>query len=155
MDERGERTVTLVVDSLGGTERAHALVERACDATWLASTRRAALRDAVAREAPPRTAWRRDVSPALVAGARAVLHAHVDGVDALVRRARDGALATPAYCVERFGSALRIAIDGALAPHDADLVAALQAFGTGELFAGAWVVETGASSFAAEVTASW
>jgi hypothetical protein len=155
MEERGERTVTLVIDGLGAAQRAHALVERVCDATWLASARRAELCAAVARDAPPRTAWRRDVSPTLVAGARRVLHARVEGVDALVRRARDGALTTPAYRVERHGAALRIAIDGALAPADAALVASLQAFGTGELFAGAWVVESGTPLVGADVTASW
>lgn len=155
MEERDERTVTLVVDGLGATQRAHALVERVCDAGWLASGRRAELRAAAARDAPPRPAWRRDVSPALLAGAREVLHARVDGVEALLRRARDGALPLPAYRVERYGAALRIAIDGALAPQDAALVASLQAFGTGELFAGAWVVETGTSSHPAELTASW
>jgi hypothetical protein len=155
MEGLGERTVTLVVDGLGAAQRAHTLVERVCDAAWLASSRRAKLRAAAVRDAAPRTAWRRDVSPALVAGAREVLHARVDGIDGLVRRARDGELATPAYRVERYGAALRIAIDGSLAPQDAALVASLQSFGTGELFAGAWVVESGSPSAALDLTASW
>ena len=155
MEERDERTVTLVVDGLGATQRAHALVERVCDTAWLASARRAELRAAAPATCRRARAWRRNVSPALLAGARVVLHAHVDGVEALLRRARDGALPLPAYRVERYGAALRIAIDGALAPQDAGLVASLQAFGTGELFAGAWVVETGTSSYPAELTASW
>ena len=110
--------VTLVID--GSFASAHALIDRCCDARWLAGARRATLR-AEASEGPD---------------ARRLLHERLQVIEDLAREADAGR--EPA---ERHGSALRLTIPGDRA--EAAVVRDLAGWGTGELLASAFVIEHG------------
>jgi len=152
MDSPGRRTVTLVVEGDRAPLRAHALVDRLCDAGWLGSSRRAELRRlAGGASACPRVG---DTSEAVVRQARAILHDHVERVADLLRRALDGLVDEQAYRIERLGQAVRIDVTGDDDAADVALVTALQSFGAGELFASAFLVESGRPP-ALEPTGAW
>lgn len=110
--------VTLVID--GSFAAAHALIDRCCDARWLAGARRATLR-AQASQDPD---------------ARRLLHERLQVIEDLAREAHAGR--EPA---ERHGAALRVTIRGDRA--EAAVVRDLAGWGTGELLASAFVIEHG------------
>jgi hypothetical protein len=110
--------VTLVID--GSFSAAHALIDRCCDARWLAAARRATLRAQASQEPD----------------ARRLLHERLQVIEDLAIEARAGR--TPA---ERHGSALRLTIPGERA--EAAVVRDLARWGTGELLASAFVIEEG------------
>ena len=110
--------VTLVID--GSFAAAHALIDRCCDARWLAAARRAKLRAQAAQEPE----------------ARRLLHERLKVIEDLAREAHAGR--EPA---ERHGAALRLTIPGDRA--EAAVVRDLAGWGTGELLASAFVIEHG------------
>ena len=110
--------VTLVID--GSFAAAHALIDRCCDARWLAGARRAKLR----------------AQAALEPDARRLLHERLQVIEDLAREADAGR--EPA---ERHGAALRLTIPGDRA--EAEVVRDLAGWGTGELLASAFVIENG------------
>jgi hypothetical protein len=110
--------VTLVID--GSFSAAHALIDRCCDARWLAAARRATLRALAAQEPD----------------ARRLLHERLQVIEDLATEARAGR--EPA---ERHGAALRVTITGDRA--EAAVVRDLAGWGTGELLASAFVIEDG------------
>jgi hypothetical protein len=121
--------VTLVFD--GSFSAAHALIDRCCDARWLAAARRATLR-ALASQEPD---------------ARRLLHERLQVIENLADDARAGR--APA---ERHGSALRVTIAGDAAA--AAVVRDLAGWGTGELLASAFVIEHGVDA-APDRTGHW
>ena len=110
--------VTLVID--GSFSAAHALIDRCCDARWLAAARRATLRAQASQEPE----------------ARRLLHERLQVIEDLASEARAGR--TPS---ERHGAALRLTIPGEGA--EAAVVRDLARWGTGELLASAFVIEDG------------
>ena len=110
--------VTLVID--GSFTAAHALIDRCCDARWLAGARRAKLR----------------AQAALEPDARRLLHERLQVIEDLAAEAHAGR--EPA---ERHGAALRVTIPGDRA--EAAVVRDLAGWGTGELLASAFVIEEG------------
>ena len=112
-------SVTLVFD--GSFAAAHALIDRCCDARWLAASRRAKLRAEAARRSPTRAACS-------TSGCRSSRSS----------RATPDAGREPA---QRHGAALRLTIRGDRA--EAAVVRDLAGWGTGELLASAFVIEHG------------
>jgi hypothetical protein len=121
--------VTLVFD--GSFAAAHALIDRCCDARWLAAARRASLRALAPREPD----------------ARRLLHERLQVIEDLADEARAGR--APA---ERYGAALRVTIPGDRA--EAAVVRDLAGWGTGELLASAFVIEHGVEA-PADRTGHW
>lgn len=121
--------VTLVFD--GSFAAAHALIDRCCDARWLAGARRAKLRAEASRELE----------------ARELLHEKLAVIEELERRARTGS--EPAV---RHGSGLRVTIPADRA--EAEVVRDLAGWGTGELLASAFVIEEGVDT-PSDRTGSW
>jgi hypothetical protein len=121
--------VTLVID--GSFAAAHALIDRCCDARWLAAARRATLRAQAAHEPD----------------ARRLLHERLQVIEDLAADAHAGR--EPA---ERHGAALRLTIPADRA--EAAVVRDLAVWGTGELLASAFVIEHGVDA-PADRTGHW
>src|SRR5262245_24273408 len=108
--------VTLVID--GSFAAAHALIDRCCDARWLAA----------ARGPPPAARGKLRAQAAQEPEARRLLHERLKVIEDLAREAHAGR--EPA---ERHGAALRLTIPGDRA--EAAVVRDLAGWGTGELLA--------------------
>ena len=123
-------SVTLVFD--GSFAAAHALIDRCCDARWLAASRRAKLR----------------AQAALDPDARQLLHERLSVLEELARDASEGREPS-----QRHGAALRVTIPADRA--EAAVVRDLAGWGTGELLASAFVIEEGLDDGASDRTGSW